>query len=139
LWLSLGIAMLLFGIGCRRGVPVDVAPKAPVSATVTGVVRGLESTSVSGRTVEIVNTATGERRVVQTADNGGFTAVVPSGTYRLDLSLRDGETIVKRPAIVDVNAADLDSHVEFVLGPTRIVHPRGPGYRVDNGLGSPTA
>jgi hypothetical protein len=141
LWLSLGIAMLLFGVGCRRVPPaVDLSARPAPSATVTGVVRVTEaSRSVSGRTVEIVNTSTGERRSVQTTDNGGFALAVPAGRYRVDVTLRDGETIVKRPGILDMQGGAVGSPIEFVVGPSRVVHPRGPAYRVDNGLGSPIA
>ena len=141
LWLSLGIAMLLSGVGCRRVPPaVDVDARPAPSATVTGVVRMTESSSAAaGRTVEIVNTATGERRIVRTTDNGGFALVVPAGRYRLDVTLRDGETIVKRPGILEMESGVVGSPIEFVLGPARVVHPRSPAYRVDNGLGSPVA
>ena len=142
LWLSLGIATLLFGVGCRRvPPPVDVsAMTRPTATVVTGVVRAAEgSASVAGRTVEIVNTATGERRTVRTTDNGGFALAVPAGRYRVDVTLRDGETIVKRPGILDMERGPVGSPVEFVVGPSRVVHPRGPAYRVDNGLGSPVA
>src|SRR6185503_10485739 len=80
----------------RRRVPpaVDLGARPAPSATVTGVVRLTEaSRPASGRTVEIVNTSTGERRSVQTTDNGGFALAVPAGRYRLDVTLRDGETI----------------------------------------------
>src|SRR6266850_3674525 len=84
--LSLGVLALLFAGGCRRGVPVvDLGPKPPAArGTITGIVRGPEGTSpLSGRTVEVINTATGERRTVQTAANGGFTIELPAGKYRL--------------------------------------------------------
>jgi len=142
LWLSLGIvAFLSFG-ACRRGVPVvDVGPKPPnPQGTITGIVRGPDgSPAVVGRTVEAINTTTGERRSAKTADNGGFTMVVPPGKYRLELTLKDGETIVKRPGIIDMDKGDIDSHIEFVLGPSRIARPHGPAYHLDNGLGSPVA
>ncbi len=142
MWLALGILALLVGAGCRRGVPiVDLGPKPPdAKGTITGIVRGPEGTSpMAGRTVEVTNTATGEKRTVQTAINGGFTIQVPAGKYRLDLQLQDGETIVKRPGLVDLGHGDIDSHIEFVLSPSRVNRSRGPSYRVDNGLGSPMA
>ena len=138
----MGIAALVFAGACRRGVPaVDLGPKPPAAqGTITGIVRGPEGAApVVGRTVEVINTATGERRSVQTASNGGFTLQVPAGKYRLELALRDGETLVKRPGIVDMDRGDIDSHIEFVLGPARVLRPRGPAYRLDNGLGSPVA
>jgi hypothetical protein len=139
LWLLLGITALLFGTGCRRGVPVaDLA--ATDQGTISGTVRGPEAASpLAGRAVHVVNTATGERRTVRSASNGGFTVEVPAGRYRLELALRDGETLVKRPGIVDMDRGDVDRHVEFVLGPARVSRPRGPGYRMNDGLGSPVA
>jgi hypothetical protein len=38
-------------------------------------------------------------------------------------------------AIVDLTRGDIDSHIEFVLPASRVDRPRGPAYRVDNGLG----
>lgn len=133
---------LLFGFGCRTSAPViDVGSKPPAPrGTLTGMVRGPEGTSaVVGRTVDIINTATGEHHTATTSDNGGFTAELPAGKYRLELPLRPGETLVKRPGIVDLGHGDIDSHIEFVLGPARANHLHGPAYRVDNGLGAPTA
>ena len=142
MWLSLGILALLLTGACRRGVPVvDLGPKPPAArGTITGIVRGPEGTSaVIGRTVEIVNTVSGERRTVQTGANGGFTIELPAGKYRLELALKDGETLIKRPDIVDLDKGDIDSHIEFVLSAVRVARPRGAGYRLDNGLGSPIA
>lgn len=141
LGLMLGILVLLLSTACRRGVPaVDLGPKPPeAQGTITGIVRGPEGTSpLAGRTVEIVNDGTGERHTVQTGENGGFTIKLPAGKYRLDLPLKAGETIVKRPGVVNLDKGDIDSHIEFVLS-SRIARPRGPAFRVDNGLGSPIA
>ena len=140
--MTLGVLALLLSGACRRGVPaVDLGPKPPnPRGTITGIVRGPEGSSpMSGRTVEIVDTVTGERRTVQTAANGGFTIQLPAGKYRVELRLRDGETLVKRPGIVDLDKGDIDSHIEFVLSSIRLARPRGPAYRLDNGLGSPIA
>jgi hypothetical protein len=125
-----------------RGVPVvDLGAKPPAAhGTIAGMVRGPEGTSpVVGRTVEIVNISTGEKQTVTTTQNGGFSIALPAGKYRLDFPLHDGETLVKRPGIVDLEHGDIDSHVEFVLATVRLTRPQGAGYRVDNGLGSPIA
>jgi Carboxypeptidase regulatory-like domain len=138
----LGILALLLSGACRRGVPaVDLGPKpANARGTITGIVRGPEgSAPVVGRTVEVIDTVSGEKRSVQTGANGGFTIQLPAGKYRVELPLRDGETLVKRPGIVDLGKGDIDSHIEFVLSSVRLVRPRGPAYRLDNGLGSPIA
>ena len=120
---------------------VDAASRgADVHGKVSGTVRGPEpGPPVSGRTVEIVNIVTGERRTAITSDAGGFSFDLPAGEYRLDLALRDGEMLVKRPDVVVLDDRDSDSHVEFALSTARVLRPRGPAYRVDNGLGAPSA
>jgi hypothetical protein len=141
LCLLLGLIPLLLA-GCRRGVPVvDAGPRPPVArGTITGTVRGPEGTSpVSGRTVEVVSISTGERHTIQTSTDGGFTIQLPPGRYRLVLQLREGETLLKQPDVVKLDRGDIDSHVEFVVANQRIVQPRGPAYRLDNGLRAPIA
>jgi hypothetical protein len=140
MWLSLGILALLLTGGCRRGAPVvDLGSNPPdARATLTGLVRGPVGTSpVVGREVQIVDTETGARHNAQTNDTGGFTIQLPAGRYRFELSLRDGETLLKRPGVADLGNGDSDSHVEFVLATVRVSRPRGPAYRLNNGLGSP--
>ena len=138
LWLVAGLAALLYSGACRQGVPVvDLGPKPPdARGTITGIVRGPEGTSaMTGRTVELINVETGEKHTTTTALNGGFTIQLPKGKYRLELPLRAGETLVKRPDVVDLGRGDIDSHIEFVVSPARSA--RRPSYRLDNGLGSP--
>ena len=140
--LCLGILTLMLGTACRRGVPaVDLGPKPPAArGTLTGIVRGPEGTlPIADRTIDIVNDVTGERRAVQTAANGGFTIELPAARYRLELRLKDGETLVRRPGVVALDAGDSGSHIEFVVSSTRLARPRGPAYRLDNGLGAPIA
>ena len=142
LWLSLGILVLLMSGACKPGVPVVDAGSKPPEArgTLTGTVRGPEGTSpVAARTVEIINTATGEKQTATTSATGGFTIQLPAGKYRLELPLQPGETLAKRPGIIDLAKGDIDSHVEFVLAVARANRSHGPAYRVDNGLGSPIA
>lgn len=139
-WLAVGIAALLYSGACRRGVPVvDLGPKPPAAhGTITGIVRGPEAMSgMAGRTVEVVDVATGATHTAVTASNGGFTIQLPKGKYRLELQLRAGETLVKRPDVVDLDRGDIDSHIEFVVSGARTAHR--PLYRVDNGLGWPSA
>ena len=138
--LCFAVVALLASGACRRGVPVvDLGPKPPdTRGTLTGTVRGPEGTSpVVGREVLILNTDTGARHAAQTGANGGFTIQLPAGTYRVELPARAGETVVKRPGLIDLGKKDNGSQIEFVLGPARIARPRGPAYRLDNGLGAP--
>jgi Carboxypeptidase regulatory-like domain len=134
---------IVFATGCQR--TATAANRGPAAgsaahATINGTVRGAEGGSpVSGRTVSIVDVKTGERRSVQTTSTGAFRIVLPAGQYRLDVDVRDGETVLKHPDVVAVDAGRVDSHVEFVVASARLARPRGPAYRVDNGLGSPIA
>ena len=131
IWLAAGLSALLYSAACRQGVPVvDLGPKPPSPlGTITGIVHGPDATSgMEGRTVEIVNVATGEKHSATTVSNGGFTIQLPKGKYRLDLLLRAGETIVKRPDVVDLDRGDIDSHIEFVVSPARAARP---SYRLE--------
>jgi hypothetical protein len=138
-WLLVGVMALLYAGGCRRGVPVvDLGPKPPAArGTITGLVHGPGDAGLQGRVVEIVNVESGAKHTATTASNGGFTIELPKGRYRLELQLRDGEALTKRPGVVDLDRGDIDSHIEFVVSAARTA--RRPAYRLDNGLGSPMA
>lgn len=133
---------LLSGTACRQGRPViDTAPK-PVQAdgTISGTVRGPAGTSaVEGRNVEVVNVDTGERQRVATSNTGGFTFKVKPGKYRIELTVRDGETVVKRPGVIDVNRSDVDANADFIIGAVGVSRPRYHAPRSDDGLGAAIA
>jgi hypothetical protein len=141
-WLSVGLLALCSVAACRRGVSdVDLSPN-PVSAdgTITGTVRGPGRTSpVEGRAVEVVNAATGQRLRATTNTAGRFSFKLPPGKYRVELALRQGESLVRQPGVIDLNRSDVDARADFVLGTVRVLRPRGPAYRLDDGLGSPVA
>lgn len=130
------IALMLTLAACHGGPVVDLSTK-PVEAdgTISGTVRGPEGTSpISGRTVEVVNVDTGERQRASTSVTGGFTFKVKPGKYRVDLSLLDGETLIKRPDVINVNRSDVDAHADFVLGAARASRPRARMPRSNDGL-----
>jgi hypothetical protein len=138
----LGMFALLSLSACRQGVPViDPRPGPAVAdGTISGTVRGPAGTSaVEGRTVAVVNVETGVRESAKTNNAGGFTFKVRPGKYRVELTLMDGETLVKQPGVINVNRSDVDAHADFVIGTSRIVRPRFAAPRVDNGLGPPIA
>lgn len=140
----LAIAVVLLSIeACRRTVPIiDMSPR-PVQAdgTISGTVRGPEGTSaIDGRTVNIINIQTGQLHRTVTNNAGGFTVKLAPGTYRVELTLLDGETLVKRPGIIKVDRSDVDAHADFVIGSSRISRPRLPRPTpADHGLGAPVA
>ena len=123
---------------CHGGPVVDLSTKpAEADGTISGTVRGPEGTSpISGRSVEVVNVDTGERQHVTTSNTGGFTFKVKPGKYRVEVALQDGETLVKRPDVINVNRSDVDAHADFVLGAARVSRPRTRMPRSDDGLGA---
>jgi hypothetical protein len=140
-WIG-ALLLALVGIAaCHGGPVVDLSPK-PVQAdgTISGTVRGPEGTSaIEGRSVEVINVDTGERQRVLTSNSGGFTFKVKPGKYRVELALQDGETLLKRPDVINVNRSDVDAHADFILGVPRISRPSKRIPRADDGLGSAIA
>jgi hypothetical protein len=137
-----GLAAVLSLGACRQGVPViDPGPAPEVAnGTISGTVRGeLNSSSIAGRAVAVVNVETGARQQTTTSSTGGFTFKVPPGKYRVELTLLDGESVVKRPDVIQVNRSDVDAHADFVIRTGRIARPRFAAPRTDNGLGPPIA
>ena len=126
--------------GCRRTPPVlETDPVTQARVVIEGRIRGPErSTSIDGRTVELVNLTTLERHRVSTDVAGTFKFRVKPGDYRVELLLRDGEALVRQPGVIHVNRSDVDAEADFVIGTGRASRPR-PAYRVDDGLGSPVA
>jgi hypothetical protein len=141
-WTAILALLLLAGPGCRRGVPViDTGPK-PMQAdgTISGTVRGPEGTSAfEGRPVEVVNVETGIRQRVLTNNTGGFTFKVKPGKYRVEVTLHEGETLVKSPGVIDVNRSDVDANADVVIGAATLARPRYHAPRADDGLGAAIA
>ena len=120
---------------------IDTAPQPQrADGTISGTVRGPEGTTpLDGRTVEVINLETGAKQTTTTNNAGGFTFKVPPGRYQVNLILRDGEVLSKRPGIMSINRSDVDAHADFVLGVARTVRPRAPVNRGFAGLGAPSA
>jgi hypothetical protein len=135
-------ALLLAVAGCRPGTPViDTGPK-PIEAdgTISGTVRAPEGTSpFNGRAVEVINVDSGARQRVLTNSAGGFTFKVKPGKYRVELTLHEGETLVKSPDVINVNRSDVDANADFVIGASTIARPRYHAPRSDDGLGAAVA
>ena len=136
-------AFALLSIGaCRSGMPVFDPSERPatVDGTISGVVRGPQGTSpVEAREVAVINVDTGERQKATTNAAGGFSFKVKPGKYRVELALLQGEMLVKRPGVINVNRSDVDAHADFVLGGGTLSRPRFRAPRTDDGLGSPIA
>ena len=139
--MSIAFAVVVL-VACRQGVPVlDPGPR-PLQAdgTISGTVRGPENSSaIAGRAVEVVNVQTGDRQKTTTNPAGGFTFKVKPGKYRVELTILEGEVLVKQPAVMTIDRSDVDAHADFIVGSSRVIRPRWPRLRGDDGLGSPSA
>jgi len=144
-WIKTSVFATLIAVAapaCRQGMPViDTSPRpAQADGTISGTVRGPAGTSpLDGRLVEVTNVDTGDKQQVTTNNAGGFTFKVKPGKYQVQLTLREGEVLVKKPSVINVNRSDVDAHADFVLGTARVPRPRVRQLRGDDGLGSPSA
>ena len=115
----LAVVMLLAGAACRTGRPVWSA--TPGDDTTPGTIAGILRTSggepVAGRRVQAIALAGSQRYAAVTSVTGGFSIPVPPGKYRLEPELREGETVVRDPGVVDINKSDLDANREIVIRP----------------------
>ena len=108
---------VLVSAGCHGQPIVNSGPKQPsVGGTIAGMVSASDSTvAVPGRKVTAVEVNTGSRYDSTTSANGGYTIQVPEGTYRVELELRSGETLTKKPEQTRVTNGDLDAGRDFVI------------------------
>lgn len=115
---SFVLVLLLSSAACSLNKPVTGTGDR--SAATTGTLSGLVSTDggktgVSGRKVTATNPATNAHFDTTTATDGGYTLQVPAGHYAIDVELRTGERLEKRPEPTDVGAGDLDAGRDFVI------------------------
>ena len=112
------VLMLSGSTACSLNKPV---PGTGERSTATdGTLAGLVTTDggktgVSGRKVTATNTASNAHFDATTATDGGYTLRLPAGRYAIDVELRAGERLVKRPDPTDVGAGDLDAGRDFVI------------------------
>jgi hypothetical protein len=138
--LLIGGLLVLLSIGCRQGAAVVDPLPGPKEAfgTISGTVRGPAGTSsIEGRTVEVINLDTDERQQTNTSNAGGFTFKVKPGKYRVQVALAEGETIIKGPGSMNVNRSDADAHADFIIGAVRLLRPRAFAPTNDPSLGPP--
>lgn len=107
----------LTAAACRPGPVINAGAKQPpVGGTIAGIVTTADPlVAVPGRKVTATETTTGSRHETTTAANGGYTIQVPRGRYHLDVELRAGETLAKRPDDTRVGNSDLDPRRDFVI------------------------
>jgi hypothetical protein len=115
----LAVVMLFAGTACRTGRPVWSA--TPGDDTTPGTIAGILRTSggdpVAGRRVEAIPLEGSQKYATVTSVTGGFSIPVPPGKYRLQPELREGETVVRDPGVVDITKSDLDANRDIVIRP----------------------
>ena len=110
-------AGLLLSLGCHPSRPIlDAGSKPDVGGSISGTVTANNGALALGaRKVTAVDTQTGARFDVSTTTTGGYTVRVPSGTYRLEVELRSGETLATQPDATEVDPGDLDAGRNFIV------------------------
>ena len=122
---------LAFSLACHPGPVLGGGSQPSVGGTIAvRVSEASESRAAcrDGRRVTAINVATGARYETTTSVTGGYTIKVPEGGYRLDVELRQGETMAKRPDETRINNSDLDSARDFEIavklhGPVVVASP----------------
>jgi len=108
---------LTSSVACHPGQPLAGGVKQTAAGgTIAGTVSASDkSVALTGRKVTLTELTTNAHYDTTTAANGGYTIQVPEGTYRIELELRPGESLEKRPADTHVNRSDLDTGRDFVV------------------------
>lgn len=114
--LALALATLA-GPACRPGQPlVDTTPgKNTTPGTIAGNLRTTAGDPLPGREVRAVHATTGQKYSAVTGVTGGFSIKVPPGKYRLELDLREEESVAQEPGLIDINQSDLDTDLDILV------------------------
>jgi hypothetical protein len=111
------LVMLSSGCAARHGRPLIGGSTVPnPTGTISGNVRSSTGTPLEGRRVSAIDMSTELHYDVTTSMNGGYTIKVPPGRYRLEVELRGGDQLAKRPEQTNVNIGDVDEELDFVIG-----------------------
>jgi hypothetical protein len=123
-WL-LAAALVALAAGCRTtGLNPDIPLEPPgkevkdAKGTVQGRVIGPDRTGIPGRQVTVVGVGTSIHEQTTTVENGGYSFVLPPGTYRLQVTLASGEAMIESPGEIHLTNGDIDSHRDIMVGAT---------------------
>jgi carboxypeptidase family protein len=118
LGVSCAVLVLLAGPACRSGQPLLVSATGDKTTpgTIGGIVSAVGGDRLAGREVSAIHVLTSKRYSAVTNVTGGFSIKVPPGEYRLEVTLREGEKVVRQPGVVHINKSDLDANLEIVVG-----------------------
>jgi hypothetical protein len=117
--LAPALLVVIVGVAAcaARGPVLDTGSKpVGVGGTIAGSVRVAGSGQpLASRKVSAIDVSSGQRYEASTATNGGYTIKVPRGKYRLEVELREGETLTEQPSETEINASDLDAGRDFTV------------------------
>jgi hypothetical protein len=110
------VAAGLLATACHPGPVLKTGADLEVGGTIAGTVSATGgSVALGGRKVTATNIATRATYDATTNVTGGYTIKVPEGTYHVDVEVRAGEAIAKRPDDTQVNNGDLDPGRDFQI------------------------
>jgi hypothetical protein len=109
------LILVMASSGCHPGPVINSGPKPPSTGTIAGIVSTDTDAAIQGRKVTVTEAQTGTRYEATTGANGGYTIKVPEGTYRIEVELQAGESVLKQPAETRVQRSDLDPRRDFVI------------------------
>ena len=109
------VCALIASAACHPGPVLSPEGKMSVGGTIAGIVSTNGNAALPGRKVTAINVASGARFDATTGTNGGYTIKVPEGTYRLEIALEPGESVVKQPAETKIQKSDLDPKRDFTI------------------------
>ena len=105
-------------VGCAENRPiVDTGARPPgVGGTIAGTVSATGATApLAARKITAINETTNAKFETSTGENGSYTLKLPAGRYRLEIELRQGESLEKRPDALQLGVGDIDSGRDFVI------------------------
>ena len=100
---------------CHPGPVLNPGGKMSVGGTIAGIVSTDGNAALPGRKVTAIDVTSGARYDATTGTNGGYTIKVPEGTYRLEIALEPGESVVKQPGDTKIQKSDLDPKRDFTI------------------------
>lgn len=111
------LSLVIVAAAACRDHLITTDPGLKAGGTIAGIVRATNgSVPLVTRKVTVINAETGARFETTTGVNGGYTIKVPEeGRYRIEVELRDGEILAKRPEETDINNGDLDPGRDFEI------------------------
>ena len=111
--------LALLGAACHTNRPLWSATPGDsrTPGTIAGIMKTPGGEPVPGRHVDAIALDTSQRYSAVTNITGGFSIHVPPGKYRLAPELREGETVVREPGVINVNKSDTDANREIVIRP----------------------